>query len=90
MATTTSSDNTDRPPDRDHRSHRCSCEAYSSTDGASLDSVPSTPGRLVWLCPICGHAWPRYAAGDRGRLALSLSGRLNHHARSASAWHSYE
>ena len=81
MATPASSDNTDHAHGAAHTYLHCkACEVYSAT-GATLDPAPSAPGRLIWMCPICGRAWPRYAAGDRGRLALSLSGRLNHYPR---------
>lgn len=44
----------------------------------------STPGCLVWRCPVCDRAWPRYDDGDRGNLAQSLSVRLNRGRRSPS------
>lgn len=44
--------------------------SFADTDGA--------PGLLIWLCPLCGRAWPRYDSGDRGQLALTLSERINH------------
>jgi len=78
MATSASSDNTDRNPAAAPTYPQCkACEVYSAA-GATVDPTPTAPGRLIWICPICGRAWPRYATGDRGRLAFSLSGRLNH------------
>ena len=32
---------------------------------------------LVWLCPVCGHAWPRFTSGDRGAMARASSERIN-------------
>lgn len=82
MATSASPGSTDDDLGTAHTHPQCkACEVYSAND-ASPDPAPSAPGRLIWICPICGRAWPRYAAGDRGRLASSLSGRLNHHPRS--------
>ncbi len=79
MATSSSSDNADPGPAHSYPRWKA-CEVDYAT-AATLDPDPSAPGRLIWMCPICGRAWPRYSAGDRGRLALSLSGRLNHHPR---------
>jgi hypothetical protein len=48
------------------------CEARSQVSAA-----PALTGALLWLCPLCGRAWPTFAEGDRGAMARGSSDRLN-------------
>jgi len=38
---------------------------------------------LLWLCPLCGRAWPRFMSGDRGAMARASSDRINRTLRAA-------
>ena len=52
------------------------CEARSQ-----VAASPPFTGALLWLCPLCGRAWPMFAEGDRGAMARGSSDRVNrlHH-----------
>ena len=52
------------------------CEARSQ-----VSAEATLTGALLWLCPLCGRAWPLFAEGDRGAMARGSSDRVNrlHH-----------
>lgn len=52
------------------------CQAWTHVSAA-----PPVTGALLWLCPLCGRAWPLFAQGDRGAMARRSSDRINriHH-----------
>ena len=55
--------------------------ACLACEARSLPAAPPLTGALLWLCPLCGRAWPLFTEGDRGAMARGSSERLNwlHH-----------
>lgn len=61
-----------------------SCQTVGERPSALVDAL-GDQGRLVWLCPSCGRAWPLAATGDRGAMARSTTHWINSGAHSSLA-----
>ena len=55
----------------------CETCRTSSNGPVSAQMLVSDSAALVWQCPSCGFAWPRFENGDRGEMARAASRRLN-------------
>ena len=48
------------------------CHAVAEDSAAHNET-----GALLWMCPVCGGAWPLVASGERGAMARSACARVN-------------
>jgi len=51
------------------------CRSREQLPTVTADAM--NQAQLVWLCPVCGRAWPRFTSGDRGAMARASSDRIN-------------
>ena len=51
------------------------CRAMAQPALVEADTMNAA--ELLWLCPVCGRAWPRFISGDRGVMARASSDRIN-------------
>jgi hypothetical protein len=61
----------------DHTAPLEDCDACQTMQPAFIEAETMNEAELVWLCPVCGRACPRFNGGDRGAMARASSDRIN-------------